>query len=82
MGGFFVPIQPFGIYQALDWLCSDNTTVPNIVNATRRIRNLIEKGKTDDIVRLGIVSRLIERLEKTNVELVQVRDEREKFSSR
>lgn len=37
----------------------------NQINASRRVREMLENGKADDLVKLGIVSRLEELLERT-----------------
>ena len=73
MGGFHVATQPFGVYQALDWLCNQQTSEMNIINATRRFRKFIEGGKADDSIRLGVVTRLVECLEIIAHESRQVR---------
>lgn len=72
MGGFLVPVQPFGVYQALDWLVRDDTSVDNVIRALERIRSVIEKGRADEIIKLNIVSRLIECLETTQCKRLQV----------
>lgn len=65
MGGFQVSAQPFSVYQAIDWLCNKSATLQNQINASRRVREMLEKGEADDLVKLGIVSRLAELLERT-----------------
>lgn len=60
MGGFKVPVQAFGVYQAIDWLVRDDTSVENQIRATTRIREMQAKGQGDgdDVVKLNIVSPL------------------------
>lgn len=72
MGGFRVRVQFFGVYQAIEWLSKDNTSLQNQIRATTRIREMVDKGRTSDIVKLNIISRLMERLEKIPCSIVQV----------
>lgn len=71
MGGFHVPTQAFGTYQAIDWL-RETATIDQQVNACRRIRLLAEEDKSDVVIKLNLVSRINELLETTQVEEVQV----------
>lgn len=64
--------QPFRVYQGIEWICDENSSVDNQVNGVRRVREMIEMDKTDDVIKLGIPNRLIELLEKTQDELLQV----------
>lgn len=81
MGGFYVPSQPLSVYQAIEWLCSE-TAVHNQVVAVGRIREMVDKGKADDVVKLGIVSRLSELLERAGSNFLQVSSVAEKFEQR
>lgn len=72
MGGSEVTAQSFGIYQAIEWLCNDGTSVENQIKGVVRIRKMIEQCKNDDFVELNIISRLVERLEKTTSVRLQV----------
>jgi hypothetical protein len=71
MGGFTIKAQPFGVYQAIEWL-SISDRVSNQVNAARRIRKMVENGSAEDMMKLNVVSRLVELLEKSKVVIVQV----------
>ena len=73
MGGFNVSAQSFGVYQAIEWLSNDNTSVANQIRASERIRGMLNKSRDEDIVRLNITSRLNERLEKTTSEMLKVK---------
>lgn len=74
MGGFHVPVQPFGVYQALDWLCGASTNEEKMINAARRFRKYIEDDRADDLIRHGVVSRLVECLERVANDNEQVGD--------
>lgn len=71
MGGLTIKVQSFGLYQAIEWL-SSSESISNQVNAARRIRKMADNGKAEDLMKLNVVSRLVERLEKTETLVVQV----------
>lgn len=79
MGGFLVYAQPFGVYQAIDWLSSNSATLQDQLNGAKRIRQMIAKEKTDDVIKLGIVSRLVDLLKKTDFIQLQVFHENAQF---
>ena len=71
MDVFLIPVQSFGAYQAIDWLCSDAEAQLKIL-ACRRIQNMLNDDKSEDVVKLGIVSRLVEALKSSEDTELQV----------
>lgn len=76
MGGFRVLTQPFRIYQGIDWICNENASSDDHINGVRRVREMIENNQTDVVINLGIPSRLIELLERTDNYFLQVNCEK------
>jgi hypothetical protein len=72
MGGFSVKTQTFSVYQAIDWICNQNVSSSNQINGVRRIRQMVEKNQSDDVIKLGIPSRLVELLEVSSDNFLQV----------
>lgn len=71
MGGFFIKTQPFGVYQAIDWL-QPGAELENQITGVRRIRTMLDQKRSEDVVKLNIVSRLVELLESTSSAALQV----------
>lgn len=73
MGGFTVKTQSFSVYQAIDWICGENGSLQQQINGVRRIREMVEKNQSADVMSLGIPSRLVDLLELTQDNLLQVK---------
>lgn len=72
MGGFVLPVQSFFLYQALDWVSSSSGSLENQIKGVARLRDMIDCVNSDEYIKLGIVSRLVELLEKTSNTQLQV----------
>lgn len=73
MGGLHIAVQPFGVYQAIEWIVG-NSSFSEKINGIKRIRRMIDMNQTDDVIKLGIVSRLVELLDKTDSIQLQVKN--------
>lgn len=71
MGGLHITVQPFSVYQAIEWIVG-NSSFSEKINGIIRIRRMVDMNQTDDVIKLGIVSRLVELLDKTDYIQLQV----------